>query len=413
MPANPPLQGRAKVYTIVQVVMSSLGFIISLGSAMLIFLMAMIGILNDPQSLQQYSAFLVLAWTTLLVAILLIPGPVFAIQRLRRKEIPLFPNNWLKASSIVGVVFWVIALIITLIGSNWQWVGMVNSIFVVPLVVLPLILIVSLGAKKLSLGSVHRTWGAVSFNFLITMPVVLIAEILIFVVIIIILAMWLSNNPVLMQQILAYSQQLSQAQLDPSSAEKLLTDLFKEPVVLNGSLLVIAILVPLLEEMLKPMALWFLAGKKLTPAQGFVGGMIAGACFALLETLGAIGAPTDISWFSLLIGRMGTGLLHVTLSGLVGWGLASAFYNRNWKRLVGNYLLAVFIHGSWNLFALLSGIIPILPFSNEIGSLPVFLSQIGPYMLIGLAFINITILLSTNRKLNQTPEMVNSNSQLA
>lgn len=401
MSANLPLQGRAKIYTMAQVVISSLGFIISLGSAMLIFLMAVNGIISDPQSVQQYSAILVLAWTTLLVAFLLIPGAVISIQRLRGKEIPSIPQSWLKGLSIGGLILWIIALIISLIGSNWEWVGMINSIFVVPLVVLPLILLVSMGAKKLSLGSVHRTWGAVSFNFLVTMPVVLMAEIMIFVLIIIILGVWLSNNPLLMQQILAYSQQFSQAQLDPSAAEKLLTDLFKEPVVLKGSLFVIALLVPLLEEMLKPMALWFLAGKKLTPSQGFVGGMIAGACFALLETLGAIGAPTDISWFSLLIGRMGTGLLHITLSGMVGWGLASAFYNRNWKRLLGNYLLAVLIHGSWNLFALLSGIIPLLPFSNEMGSLPIFLSQIGPYVLVALAVVNVNILLGTNRKLRR------------
>lgn len=401
MSANLPLQGRAKIYTMAQVVISSLGFIISLGSAMLIFLMAVNGIISDPQSVQQYSAILVLAWTTLLVAFLLIPGAVISIQRLRGKEIPSIPQSWLKGLSIGGLILWIIALIISLIGSNWEWVGMINSIFVVPLVVLPLILLVSMGAKKLSLGSVHRTWGAVSFNFLVTMPVVLMAEIMIFVLIIIILGVWLSNNPLLMQQILAYSQQFSQAQLDPSAAEKLLTDLFKEPVVLKGSLFVIALLVPLLEEMLKPMALWFLAGKKLTPSQGFVGGMIAGACFALLETLGAIGAPTDISWFSLLIGRMGTGLLHITLSGMVGWGLASAFYNRNWKRLLGNYLLAVLIHGSWNLFALLSGIIPLLPFSNEMGSLPIFLSQIGPFVLVALAVVNVNILLGTNRKLRR------------
>ncbi len=70
------------------------------------------------------------------------------------------------------------------------------------------------------------------------------------------------------------------------------------------------------------MALWFLAGKKLTPSQGFIGGLIAGGCFALLETAGSIGVPTDLEWFTLLLGRTGTGLLHITLSGFGRLGIS-------------------------------------------------------------------------------------------
>ncbi len=396
-----PLQGRARTYTIAQVVLSSLGFLTTIPGGFALLLVAFAGIAADPQTLEQSGAILVLAWAMLLIGILLLPGLYTSIQRLRRKQLPIISATLSRGLMVTGLIIWLISLVIALIGSNWNWVGLFNSIFVLPLVILPLVFLVVFGAHKLSLGSPTRTWGAVSFNFLITMPVVLTAEVIIFVVIIVFIVFWLMGSPGLLQQLMDYSQQLSQAQLDPAAAEKLLSDLFKEPVVLNGSLLVIALLVPMLEELLKPMALWFLAGKKLTPAQGFVGGLIAGACFATIETLGAIGAPTHISWFALLLGRMGTGLLHVTLSGLVGWGLASAFYNRNWGRLVGNYVLAVAIHGVWNLFALLSGIIPLLPFSDEIGSMPLFLSQIGPVMLVLIAFINLFMLQRTNRKLRR------------
>jgi RsiW-degrading membrane proteinase PrsW (M82 family) len=234
------------------------------------------------------------------------------------------------------------------------------------------------------------------------MPFILIVEVLVFILVLLVIGVWLLNQPDLFRQIIQYSEQLSLGQLEPQIAEEILLNLFKNPVVLNGSIFIIAFLVPLIEEFFKPMALWFLAGRKLTPSQGFVGGLIAGACFATLETLGAIGSPTDTSWFFLLIGRMGTGLLHVTLSGLVGWGLASAFYNRNWGRFLGNYFSAVLIHGLWNLFALLSGITPLLPFSDDIGNLPIFLSQLGPFVLLSLALINVNILLRSNRKLQQT-----------
>ena len=92
------------------------------------------------------------------------------------------------------------------------------------------------------------------------------------------------------------------------------------------------------------MALWFLAGRKLTPSQGFVGGLLAGACFAAIETLGSIGTPLDNSWYGLLFGRIGTGLLHISLSGIVGWGIASAFYYKKWWLAVFNYFGAVLMH---------------------------------------------------------------------
>lgn len=413
MTETSPLQGRAQIYTVAQVVISSLGFLTSILGGFVLLLIAITSFASDTQALQQSSALLVLAWTSLFVGFLFLPGLYTGIQRIRRKHLPTIPPNLGHRLLFAGLVVWLISLFITFVGSNWSWVGVLNSIFVLPLVILPLIFLVVFGARKLSLGSPVRTWGAISFNFFVTMPVALTAEMIIFAIIIFIIIIWLTGNPELLRQVMAYSQQLTQAQMDPAVAEKIVSELFKQPLVLNGSLLVIALIVPMLEELLKPMALWFLAGKKLTPSQGFVGGLIGGACFATLETLGAIGAPTDISWFGLLLGRMGTGLLHVTLSGLVGWGLASAFYNGNWKRFLGNYLAAAFLHGTWNLFALLSGIIPLLPFSDEIGSLPVFLSKIGPAMLTLIAVVNLIILLSTNRKFQQQAGLPDSLPQSA
>jgi hypothetical protein len=401
MPFDDQLQGRAKLYTIAQVVMSSLGLLISFVVSFIFFVMAFLGLVNDPQSVQQNSTIMVIAWTSLLIGLLFFPGLFYSILRLQRKKLPVIPDNWNKRISILLIIIWLLCLIITLISSNWSWTGFLNAIFVVPLVTIPLLFLVKIGSHKLSTGSPNRTWGIVSFNFFVTMPFILFVEVLVFILVLLVIGVWLLNQPELFRQIIQYSEQLSLGQLEPQIAEELLIKLFKNPAILNGSIFIIAFLVPLIEEFFKPMALWFLAGRKLTPSQGFVGGLIAGACFATLETLGAIGSPSDTSWFFLLIGRMGTGLLHVTLSGLVGWGLASVFYNRNWGRFFGNYFSAVLIHGLWNLFALLSGITPLLPFSDEIGNLPIILSQLGPFVLLSLAFLMISILLQSNRKLQK------------
>lgn len=401
MTISDQFQGRAKFYTIAQAVISSLGLLISFTISFLFFMMAITGYLSNPQTIQQTSTIMVIAWASLLIGFLFAPGLVYSFLRLQRKPAPKIPNIWKKSLSLVLIIVWLLSLIITLISSNWSWTGLLNAIFVVPLVTIPLYFLIGIGSNKLSTGSANRTWGIAGFNFFITMPLILVIEIIVFAIVLFVAGFWLMNQPDLFGQIMQYSQQFSEGQLDPQIAEAFLITLFKNPAVFNGIIFIIAFLVPLIEELFKPMALWFLAGKKLTPSQGFVGGLIAGACFATLETLGAIGSPTDSSWFLLLIGRMGTGLLHVTLSGLVGWGLASAFYNRNWGRFLWNYFSAVLLHGLWNLFALLSGITPLLPVSDSIDSFPVILSQIGPVVLLSLALINFGILIRSNLILKQ------------
>jgi len=102
--------------------------------------------------------------------------------------------------------------------------------------------------------------------------------------------------------------------------------------------------------------------------------MICGAAFALLESLGYLASPLGGDWPVLLIGRVGTGILHTVTSGLVGWGLASAWSNRNYTRLALAYFLAVFIHGLWNTFGLLMGVAEYL---QPVNQLNVILTQLG------------------------------------
>lgn len=399
MSTNPDLQGRTKVYTFAQAAFCGLGLITGLPSAVLLFVFAIIGFNSKAQDLMQGSLLMVYGFTLTFISLAYIPGLITAINRLINKPDPEVPTTWKKPLLLSAAGIWMASLVLTLLFIQWESSSILNSFFVIPLVIIPLVLIVLLGARKLSIGNSRRTWGSVGFNFSITMPLVFTAEIILFIFLVILIAIWLSSQPELLNQLLSFSDLLSQEKIDTQTAEALFTTLFKQPIVLNISILVISFLVPLIEEFLKPMALWFLAGKKLTPEQGFVGGLIAGACFAAVETLGSIGAPVDITWYSLLLGRIGTGLLHITLSGLVGWGIASAFYNGNWWRAIINYFGAVLIHGTWNMFALLSGLLPILPSQEGFTNLPLILSQIGPYFLVFLAALNLFILIRSNRKL--------------
>jgi len=397
------LEGRAKVYAIAQAVISSLGFLSSLIGAGFLLLFGLLGGVIDLETASETGLMLVIGWTSLLIAFAFIPGLISAIYSLMGKPMPKLKPGTNKIILGALALLWVISIILVMVTSRFQVLNLVTSLFILPLVLVPILFFFYLGSQNLSIGNQRRAWGAIAFNFAITMPLVLMVELVIFVVIFIFATMWLMGQPELLTQIMQYIDQLSSGAMEIIEAEKLLTDLISRPVILNGSILVIAVLVPLVEELLKPMAIWFLAGKNLTPAQGFVGGLIGGACFAMLESLGAVGIPADSEWLIILFGRTGTGLLHVTLSGLVGWGFASAFYNQNWGRAIFTYLMAVTIHGLWNFFALLSGIVPVLPIAEEIENLPVLLGQAGVFVMIALFVINMVLLISVNRQLQQQP----------
>jgi hypothetical protein len=357
----------------------------------------------DPLTAIDTGLMLVIGWTSLLIAAAFIPALISAVFHLQGRSMPGLKPSTQRIIRVALIVVWILSILGVLLISRFQALNLITSLLIIPLVLVPILFFFWIGARNLSLGNRPRVWGAVAFNFSIMMPVVLLAELVLLFFIFIIAAVWLAGQPELLSQIMMYADQISNGLMEPLEAEQLITDLISRPIFLNGSILVVAILVPLLEELFKPMAIWFLAGKHLTPSQGFVGGLIGGACFAMLESLGAVGIPAESEWLMLLFGRTGTGLLHVTLSGLVGWGFASAFYNRNWGRAIATYLGAVTIHGLWNFFALLSGIVPILPISEEMNNLPVLLGQIGVFVLVALFVINLVLLFSVNRQLQQQP----------
>ena len=171
--------------------------------------------------------------------------------------------------------------------------------------------------------------------------------------------------------------------------------------LIAGVLAFMAGIVPVVEELLKPAALWLLAGKRMTPAQGFVGGLLCGGVFALMETLGNLSAPAEELWLVLVATRAGTGLLHMTASGLVGWGLASALGQGRYLRLVGAFFSASLLHSLWNVAALAMGIVPLLYPASAAPSAgtAAWLGRAAPWVLAGLMLLFFAVLRSMNQTL--------------
>jgi hypothetical protein len=124
--------------------------------------------------------------------------------------------------------------------------------------------------------------------------------------------------------------------------------------------------------------------------------MICGASFALYESLGSLVTTGVDSWAMVAIGRIGTGILHVTASGLVGWGMAKAWSERRYGTLAAAYLAAFAFHSMWNLSALMTGFRELAQFSPVLVDQFNGIVQASPFILVMLAGFMVSIVLKAN-----------------
>jgi hypothetical protein len=169
--------------------------------------------------------------------------------------------------------------------------------------------------------------------------------------IIIFVVAFIISQPGLSSEMENLSRQIQLFGPQSQAARDLLLPYVTRPGVMVIALAYTAVLIPLIEELIKPLGVWFFAKQLTFPAQGFAFGALSGAAYALIETLG-VSAQTE-GWASLLLSRVGTGILHITTTALMGAAIAYAIRERRFLRLLITYFLAASMHGLWNALAVL------------------------------------------------------------
>ncbi|MEO8973974.1 MAG: PrsW family glutamic-type intramembrane protease [Ktedonobacteraceae bacterium] len=117
----------------------------------------------------------------------------------------------------------------------------------------------------------------------------------------------------------------------------------------------VAILGPVIEETVKPLAVVAFIGRVRSASEAFVLGMACGIGFALIETVGYIGLGyTD--WLTVALERTGASLLHGFGAGMVALGWYYLFHAKNYRflKFIGCFAYAIFQHFVWNATALLA-----------------------------------------------------------
>lgn len=358
--------------TLLYLILSAIGLVISMTSAGIMFLSGIIAKISAESSDVVFTNF-ALGWILLLVMLLLVPGLYLSVTRLQHKTAKGFGsmgNKWLWLAAGSWLVLYILGVFISDKNAvNW----LVIPAFTTFLIAVPLGIWLRLGSRGVNPDKNQAAWSVLGASLMVTPALVTLLEIAVLLLLGLMALAFFAISPERLQQLETLIQQLSNSNMDPVLLLRVIQPVLQEPWVIFGIFSLTSVIIPMIEEFFKPLWVWVFV-KNITPARGFFYGMICGAAFALLESLGYLASPLGGDWPVLLIGRVGTGILHTGTSGLVGWGLASAWSGRKYTRLAGSYFLAVFIHGLWNAFGLLMGL---AEYIEPVNQLNVILGQLG------------------------------------
>lgn len=331
------------------------------------------------------------------------------LQKTRGLESADLPFNF-PFVSWLWVVIPAVVFISILVGglvtlAELPWLNWIVLPFLTVLVIAsPIWLVFGAASRGIELGPRWRFFSIFGLSLTVAPVLMVVFELVMVVLIILVGAVYVSiAQPELVRELeammLSFNENMSQEAL-----LAMLAPYLRNPVLIATGIGYIAIIVPLIEEMLKPLAVWLFARKIESPAQGFALGVLSGAAFALFESLNA-SADGSMTWAVIVTARTGTSLLHMMTSGLVGWGIASAFGERRIGRFFAAYALAVLIHGIWNAAAAGTGIAAI----GEMIGRPEWVFTVAPALVCGLITLAIgicAVLIASNRKLRAQPAEV-------
>jgi hypothetical protein len=318
-------------------------------------------------------------------------------------ELPLkFPFASWQIIMVIGIVIVSVAVGGVIAYTEITWLAwIILPILTVLVIVPPIWLLFGIGANGIDLGPRWRIFGMLGLSLTIGPLIMIIVEIILLLGVIIFGATVVAvRQPLVFQEILNLGR-IIKLETNEEMILKLLAPYISNPLVIATAIGYIGLMVPMIEELLKPLAVWIFAKKIESPAQGFAMGLLGGASFALIESLNASGDGT-VSWPFIVSIRAMTSLLHVTASGLVGWGIVSAFREKRFMRFFAAYFSAVAIHGIWNACAVGAGLATI---GESIGK-PEWLFNIIPAALCGMSVLAVgmfSVLIASNRKLRNSP----------
>jgi hypothetical protein len=283
-----------------------------------------------------------------LCAALLLPLLILCIRKLRGKEIRVVSIPPIKLWQVAGLLIaWVSMIILGMVLSNlfkWGWI-VATPLYLLGIAT-PIAGLAWIAAGGLPTGCIRRLWATFGIGMIGSTSLAMLVEYALVAIAALAGGMIAFANP----ELRTILEQIKNQVTNSGDVQSLITTLspyLTNPLVLVLALLFTAVIAPIIEETLKPFALWFLGRRLSSPAEGFALGALCGAGFALLEGTLAASGMAEMLGIGVAV-RMASSLMHITASGIMGWGIASALCKKRYARLVGAFILSTSIHGLWN-----------------------------------------------------------------
>lgn len=381
---------------ILLLLLSSIGVLLSIGTAGSIFILYLAMPMTGSQSSIAFGE-----WGMVSVGVIAVcglPGIYWSVRRLRGS-----PPIMTKKPSPKW--YWLVLILPASLGLGY----LAFSQGVMPHLIGPMAnILAALGTVGFALllarsvspsVSFRRLWGQFLTGLYAVPPFAIALELLALIPTIILLAISLWDSPI--------GEMFSESLLNPSgnsfnSSLELDPSLILQPGVLLIILAYAAVIVPIIEETLKTMAIWPLLSRRLSPGEAFLSGALAGAGYALFEALFL--TQPGIDWVQVAFARGGATLIHTATAAISSWGLAEGFIHKRWNRLAIAYLFAIGIHGLWNASAILTAVLTLNGeslsdwlFPNAVN----LLQFLTPLLLVTLSILAIAAILFFGRHLQK------------
>ena len=364
-PAAQKMTNNAKTdwMSILQLVFSLLVFVSFLGAAVLM-LAAGAAVFGSPDTAELNPDSLpVLACAFGALALLNLPSMVTCVGRLAGAgQSGLRSPGKPEADRKSGLFGWLpLALFGALLAGiyalpeNLPRRDLLIGVLAVPGVILPAVWLLRVGSGTLWGTFAKRDAGLLSFSIGFTTYFILLLELALILLLGVGAALAAISNPSILNGLTELWRQLQSSGADSEALRASLAEFARNPLVLGLVFGMVALALPMLEEVFKTMGVWLLSDHKISSAEGYAAGLFSGAGFALVEALlnsAQLMGGSPAEWLTFLLGRFGGTLLHTFNGGLMGWALASSWQDKRRARVVGVFLLVLLTHALWNGAAL-------------------------------------------------------------
>lgn len=395
-----PTSGPSKTLALWQGLATSLAAFFLLNLALGFFLFAVLEIITPNAGDKTDFSLSLLAGGFFTVFLLLIPPILFAFFRF----FGLGEPTWLTALRFppLGVLIFFYPLV--LVGGTRLSAHPLLAFFLLPLfhvaaIGIPIVAILQISQKDLKGISPQRKWASLSVGLTLTPLLIFILELFAILSPLILLSVWISLDPERSNQLNQLNEALRQPSADSQAIMDILQPYLSEPAVVFTLLFLAGFVVPLIEEALKPLGVWMFFGRTRGALDGFGVGALCGAGYALLESF--LLGSTQSDWLFAVLGRSGTGAIHIFTAALVGAALTTAWQNHRYLHLAIAYLLAVFFHGAWNSLVVLAALRSISESNRGFWQLPLAqnLALAAPLAILFLTCLAILGLWSFNTRM--------------